>query len=64
MNGGSDPIDHIIFRKTAIKTFRTINVNIALTDVGFWLRSAQNCKKCTFLGNLRTIAQEIWKLDK
>ena len=31
---------------------------IALVDLDFLLRSAQNCKKCTFLDNLRTIAQE------
>ena len=31
---------------------------MALTDLGFLLRSAQNCKKCTFLDNLWTITQE------
>ena len=30
----------------------------ALTDLDFLLRSAKNCKKCTFLGNLRMIPQE------
>ena len=29
-----------------------------LTDLGFLLRSAQNCKKSTFLDNLATITQE------
>ena len=33
-------------------------MQIALTDLDFMLRSAQNCEKCTFLGNLRTITQE------
>ena len=31
---------------------------IALTDLDFLLRSAQNCKKCTFLDKLQTITQE------
>ena len=31
---------------------------MALTDLRFFLKSAQNCKKCTFLDNLRTITQE------
>ena len=31
---------------------------IAFIDLDFSLRSAQNCKKCTFLNNLRTITQE------
>ena len=31
---------------------------IALTHLGFWLRSAQNCRKSIFLDNLRTISQE------
>ena len=31
---------------------------IALTDLDFLLRSAQNCKKYPFLDNLRAIAQE------
>ena len=33
-------------------------MQIALTDLDFLLRSAQNCKKCSFLDNLRTITQE------
>ena len=32
---------------------------IALTDLDFLLRLAQNCKICTFLDNLRTITQEL-----
>ena len=31
---------------------------MALTDLGFWQNSAQNCSKYTFLENLRTITQE------
>ena len=30
----------------------------AFTDLDFLLRPAQNCMKCTFLDNLRTITQE------
>ena len=33
-------------------------MEIALTDLDLLLGSAQNCKKCTFLDNLRTITQE------
>ena len=33
-------------------------MQIALTDLDFLLRSAQNCKKCPFLDNLQTITQE------
>ena len=33
-------------------------MKIALIDLDSVLRSAQNCKKCTFLDNLRTITQE------
>ena len=33
-------------------------MQIASTDVDFMLRSAQNCKKYTFLDNLQTITQE------
>ena len=29
-----------------------------IIDLGFFLRSAQICKECSFLGNLRTITQE------
>ena len=38
------------------RPFRSIYVNGF--DRLFFLRSAQNCKKCTFLGNLRAITQE------
>ena len=31
---------------------------MTLTDLDFLLRSAQYCKKCTFIDNLRTITQE------
>ena len=31
---------------------------IPLTHLGFWLRSAQNCTKSTFLDNLKTITLE------
>ena len=31
---------------------------ILLTHLGFWLRSAQNCTKSTFLDNLKTITLE------
>ena len=51
------PIKHIIFWKTVIKTFRSIYVN-CFNILSFWLRSAQNWRKCTFLGNLRVITQE------
>ena len=33
-------------------------MEITLTHLGFWLSSAQNCRKCAFLDNLRTIIQE------
>ena len=33
-------------------------MQIALIDLDFLLRSAQNCKKFTCLDNLRTITQE------
>ena len=51
------PINHIIFCKSIMITFRCIYVN-CLTDLVFLLRSAQNCKQFTFLGNLSTITQE------
>ena len=50
------PISHIIFWKTVIKSFRFI-YEIALTGLGFWLKSAQNCRKWTFMDNLRIITQ-------
>ena len=49
------PINYIIFWKTVI--FRSRYVN-CLKDLGFWLRSAQNCRICIFLDNLKTITQE------
>ena len=46
------------FLKVRNKTFSDAYMLIALVDLDFLLLSAQNCKKCTFLDNLRTIAQE------
>ena len=46
------PINHSIFWKSVMITFRWIYVN------GFLLALEQNCKKCTFLYNLMTITQE------
>ena len=51
------PITHIIFWKTVIKTFRSIYIN-CFNILSFLLRSAQNCRKCTSLDNLRVITQE------
>ena len=34
---------------------------IALIDLDFLLGSAQNCNKCTFLDNLKTLTQE-WNM--
>ena len=51
------PINHSIFWKSVMKTFRCIYAN-CLRDLDFFLRSAQNCKKCPFLDNLKTITQE------
>ena len=33
-------------------------MEIAYIDLGFLLRSAQNCMKCTFLDKLKTITQK------
>ena len=52
------PINHIIFLKECNEIFSDAYVQIALTESDFWLRSAQNYKKCTFLDNLRTITKE------
>ena len=52
------PITHIIFWKSAVRTFRWNNMYIALTDLSFLLKLAQNCKKCTFLGKLSAIKEE------
>ena len=56
MNGGSDPKPYH-FLKECNKNFQ-MYVNCFDTDLVFLLRSAQNFKTCTFLDNLRTIAQE------
>ena len=47
------PINHNILWKSVMRTFWYIYVNCFNR-----LWSAQNCKKCTFLDNLRTITQE------
>ena len=49
------PIKNTIFWKSIMRSFRWIET--VLIDLGFLLRSAQICKKCTILGNLRTIIQ-------
>ena len=48
------PKNHNIFWKSVMRTLRCIYVNYFNR---FLLRSAQNCKKCTFLDNLQTITQ-------
>ena len=60
MNGDSWNY-HKIFWKSVMRTFRCIKVIYlyALTDLNFLLRSEQNCKKCTFFDNLRTITRTI-----
>ena len=45
------PINHSIFWKSVMRTFRCIYVNC-------FNRLVPNCKKCTFLDNLQTITQE------
>ena len=53
------PINHTIFWKSIMRTFRYIysnNFNRLYLD--FLLRSEQNFKKCTFFDNLRTITLE------
>ena len=50
------PINHSIFWKSVMRTFRCIYVN-CFNNLDFLLRSAENCKKCTFLDNLQTITQ-------
>ena len=54
MNGGSAPDKPDHFLKKCNENFK---MHIC-TDSGFLLRPAQNCKKCTFLDNLRTITLE------
>ena len=51
---GQTPVNHIIFWKSVMRTFRCIYRNF----FSFLLKSAQNFKKCTFLDNLRTLTQE------
>ena len=50
------PINHSIFWKSVMRTFRCIYVNY-FNSLDFLLSSAQNCKKCTFLDDLQTITQ-------
>ena len=40
------PINHIIFWKSVIRTFR--HIHVTCLNRLFLLRSAQNCKKCNF----------------
>ena len=42
------PRNHVIFWKSVMRTFRSIYMYIASTDLGFLLMSAQTCQKCTF----------------
>ena len=51
------PINHIISWKSVVRTLRC-NIKISLTDLGFLPNSAQTCKECTFLHNLRATTQE------
>ena len=51
------PINHSIFWNSVVKPFRW-NMWIALTDLNILLKSAQNCKKFTFIDKLRAITQE------
>ena len=52
------PINHTIFWKSVMRTFRCIYGKCFGADLDFLPKSAQNCMKYTFLGNLRTITQE------
>ena len=47
------PINHIIFKKSVMRTFRCIYTS-CFNRLRFLLRTAQNCKIWTFLDNLRT----------
>ena len=49
-------INHSILWKSVMRPFRCIYVN-CFNNLDFLLRSAENCKKCTFLDNLQTITQ-------
>ena len=58
------PINHSIFWKSVMRTFRCIYVN-CFNNLAFLLRSAENYKEFNFFGNLQTITQvETWKLHK
>ena len=58
------PINHSIFWKSVMRTFRCIYVN-CFNNLDFLLRSAENYKEFNFFGNLQTITQvETWKLHK
>ena len=43
------PVNRIIFCKIVMRIFGC-NIQIALTDLDFLLKSTQNCIKCTFFG--------------
>ena len=51
------PINHSIFWKSVMRTFRCIYVN-CFNRLRFLAEVTTNCKKCTFLDILRTITQE------
>ena len=57
------PINHIIFRKTAMKLFRSIYVNY-FNRFRFLAEVSTKLHKMHFLDNLRTVTQEVWELDK
>ena len=52
------PINHIIFWMNVMRTFSCTYVIYFKTDWSLLLRLEENCKKCTFLDNLRAITQE------
>ena len=51
------PINHSIFWKSGIRTFRCIYVN-CFNRFRFFAAVSTNFKKCTFLDNLQTISHE------
>ena len=57
MNSGSDPYKPYHFLKQCNENFQMQYAN-CLTDLVFLLKSAQNCKNCNFLDNLRNKTQE------
>ena len=59
----SDPYKTYNFLKEHDEVFQ-LDSNKLLLDLDFLLRSTQICKKCTILGNLRTITQEVKKETK